>query len=125
MYLLTKKSFQALVEIIRKYRKCAGWLPGRHAVDLKLSMALRWLFGGTYLDIALAHCVFMSTFFHVVDETIYYVDDKSPLEIMHEDEEYLKRVSMGFTRGRSPLYGCAGAIDGIAIKIMEPWAGKQ
>jgi DDE superfamily endonuclease len=35
----------------------------------------------------------------------------------------LKRVSIGFARGRSPLYGCAGAIDGIAIKVVEPWAG--
>jgi hypothetical protein len=30
---------------------------------------------------------------------------------------------MGFARGRSPLYGCARAIDGIAIKAVEPWAG--
>jgi hypothetical protein len=33
----------------------------------------------------------------------------------------LKRVSMGFVRGRSPLYGCAKAIDGIVIKVVEPW----
>jgi hypothetical protein len=86
-------------------------------------MTLRWLAGGSYLDRALAHCVSVSTFSHVVDETICDVDDTITLEFRHQDEEYLKSVSMGFTGGRSPICGCAGAIDGIAIKIVEPWAG--
>jgi DDE superfamily endonuclease len=123
MYRLSKDAFQQLVTVISEYRQRAGRRPGRHAVDAKLSMTLLWLAGGSYLDIALAHCVSVSTFFHVVDETICDLDDTITLESRHENEEYLKRVSTGFTRGRSPIYGCAGAIDGIAIKIVEPWAG--
>jgi DDE superfamily endonuclease len=78
---------------------------------------------GPYLDIAVAHCVSVSTFFHVVDETICGIDETITLVFRHENEDYLKRVSTGFTRGRSPIYSCAGAIDGIAIKIIEPRAG--
>jgi hypothetical protein len=64
----------------------------------------------------------MHIFFHVVDESLCDTDDTNPLEFRHEDEAHLKRVGTGFTRGRDPLHGCAGAIDGIAIKIEEPWA---
>jgi hypothetical protein len=88
-------------------------------------MILRWLAGGSYLDIALTHCVSVSTFFHVVDEIICDIDDTITLVLRHESEEYLKRVSTGFPCGRSPIYGCAGAIDEIAIKIVEPWAGTK
>jgi hypothetical protein len=45
------------------------------------------------------------------------------MEFRYEDEDYLKLESMAFARGRSPLYGCARAIVGIAIKAVEPWAG--
>jgi nuclease HARBI1 len=123
MYRLPKEAFQQLANVIGEHRQSAGRRPGRHAVDAKLSMTLRWLAGGSYLDIALAHCVSVSTFFHVVDETVSDIDDTITLEFWYENEQYLKRVSAGFTRGRSPIYGCAGAIDGIAIKIVEPWAG--
>jgi nuclease HARBI1 len=123
MYRLSKEAFEHLVTVIGEHRQRAGRRPGRHAVDAKLSMALRWLAGGSYLDIALAHCVSVSTFFRIVDETICDIDDTTTLEFRYEDEDYLKRVSVGFARGRSPLYGYAGAIDGIAIKVVEPWAG--
>jgi hypothetical protein len=72
---------------------------------------------------ALAHCVAVSTCFRIVDETICDIDDTTTMEFRYEDEDYLKRESMGFARGRGPLYGCARAIVGIAIKAVEPWAG--
>jgi hypothetical protein len=118
MYRLPKEAFQQLANVIGEHRQRAGWRPGRHKVDAKLSMTLRWLAGGSYLDIELAHCVSVSTFFHVVDETICDIDDTTTLEFGHENEQYLTRVRTGFTRGRSPIYGCAGAIDGIPIKIV-------
>jgi hypothetical protein len=62
-------------------------------VDAKLSMTLRWLAGGSYLDIELAHCVSVSTFIRIVDETICVIDDTTTLEFRYEDEDYLKRVN--------------------------------
>jgi hypothetical protein len=35
----------------------------------------------------------------------------------------MQREGMEVTRERSPIYGCAGAIDGIATKVVKPWAG--
>jgi hypothetical protein len=81
------------------------------------SAGLRWLAGGSHLDIALAHCVSISIFFRFVDETICDIDDTMTLEFGYEGEDFLKRVRMGFTRGRSPIYGCAGAIGGISIQL--------
>jgi hypothetical protein len=51
------------------------------------------------------------------------LDDTTTMEFRYEDEDYLKRESMGFARGRGPLNGCARAIVGIAIKAVEHWAG--
>jgi hypothetical protein len=115
MYTLSEEAFQQLVTVISEHRQRAGRRPGRHAVDAKLSMTLRWLAGGSYLDITQAHCVSVSTLFRIVDETICAIDDTTTLEFRNYDDDYLKRVSMGFTRGRSPIYGCAGAIDRLAI----------
>jgi hypothetical protein len=95
MYRLSKVAFQQLVTVIREHRQRAGRRPGRHAVEANLSMALRWLAGGSYLDIALAHCVSVSTFFHVFDETICDIDDTITLVFRHENEEYLKRLARG------------------------------
>jgi hypothetical protein len=86
-------------------------------MDAKLSMTLPWLAGGSYLDIAQAHCVYVSSLFRIVDETICDIDDTTTLEFRNYDDDYLKRVGMGFTRGRSPIYGCAGTIDRIAIQL--------
>jgi hypothetical protein len=123
MYRLPKEEFEQLPNAIGKNRQRAGRRPERHAVGTKLSMTLRWLAGGSYLDIALAHRVFVSAFFHLVYETVCDIYDTTTLEFGYKNEQYLKRVSGGFTRGRSPIYGCAGAIDEIAINIVEPWDG--
>jgi hypothetical protein len=122
MYRMSKVEFQQLVTVNREHRQRAERRTGRHAVDAKLSITLRWLASGSYLYIALDHCVSVSTFSHVVDETICDIGDTITMVFRHENEEYLERVSTGFTRGRSLIYGCAGAIDRIAIKIVEPWA---
>jgi hypothetical protein len=43
--------------------------------------------GGSYLDIALAHCVSISTFFRIVDETICDIGDTTTLEFRYEGED--------------------------------------
>jgi hypothetical protein len=83
-------------------------------------MNLRWLARGPYLDKTLAYSVSVSTFFYMLDETICSLDAARSLEFLFNDTEYLERINEMFTRGRSPISGCAGCIDGIAIKIIEP-----
>jgi DDE superfamily endonuclease len=38
------------------------------------------------------------------------------------DPDRLRLISEGFARGKSSLTGCAGALDGIVIRIREPSA---
>jgi hypothetical protein len=72
---LSKEAFQQLVTVFSEHTQRAGRRPGRHGVDAKLGMTPRCLAGWSYLDVALAHCVSISTFFRVVDETICDFDD--------------------------------------------------
>jgi DDE superfamily endonuclease len=123
MYRMTLDNFNDLCAGVENHRIQSGRRKGRHAVDAKLSMTLRWLAGGSYLDISFAHCVSTSAFFHVLDETICDLDVALSLEFLFRDVEYLERVSAGFTRGKSPISGCVGCIDGIAIRIVEPCVG--
>jgi hypothetical protein len=58
----------------------------------------------------------------VLDETICDLDAALTLKFRFRDERYLEQISAKFTRGRSPISGCVGCLDGIAIKIMEPSA---
>jgi hypothetical protein len=67
-------------------------------------------------------CFYFDDALCVVDETIWDLDGTITTEFRHDDEDYLKRVSMGLTSGNGPIYGYAGAIDGMAIKVVEPWA---
>jgi hypothetical protein len=45
VYRLSKEALKQLVTVISEHRQRAGRRPGRHEVDAKLSMALRWLGG--------------------------------------------------------------------------------
>jgi hypothetical protein len=87
-------------------------------------MTLRYLAGGSYLDIPIAHHGSISTFYYVVDETLTDLDQSLNIKFPIDNLELLKGSSIEFSRGRSPFTGCAGALDGIAIKIVEPCAAN-
>jgi hypothetical protein len=97
---------------------------GRIPAITRLSMTLRWLAGGSYFDISLSNHVATSSFYHVVDKTLMDLNEILNINFKFGDTAYLDQISAGFSRhGRSPLSGCVGALDGIAIKIQEPCRG--
>jgi DDE superfamily endonuclease len=83
-------------------------------------MTFRYLAGGSYIDISLAYLVSVSAFYFVVHETVADIDEVLRLNFPYEDPDRLHEISAGFTRGKSPLSGCVGALDGIAIRITKP-----
>lgn len=90
---------------------------------MKLSVTLRYLAGGSYLDISVAHHLPTSSIFKIMDETITRIDSALKIEFHYDNDSHLQGISQQFTRGGiSPLSNCCGAIDGIAIKINEPSA---
>jgi len=95
--------------------------------ELKLSMALRWMAGGSYLDIADMHGVSDKTFYqHVwqVIEAVHKSYDLKLLELLKPENVRngsLEKLAEGFDR-KSPngvMSGCIGALDGLAVKLEK------
>jgi hypothetical protein len=122
MYRLSRHDFCGITDLVVANRIACGSPKVRVPVESRLSMTLRYLAGGSYLDIAISHCVSISTFYFVVDEMLVDLDESLSIKFPFRSAEWLERSSIGFSRDRSPLRGCVGALDGIAIKIYEPSA---
>jgi len=85
--------------------------------ELRLSMTLRYLAGGSYIDIYQMHGVAYQTFYKCVWEVCDAIIAEFPLDFPIDDEQKLTALAAQFdSRGRGLLEGCVGALDGIAIK---------
>jgi hypothetical protein len=95
---------------------------GRINPSVRLTVTLCLLSGAAYHDLMMLFRMGRSTVFQVFFETICAMTKRLRLPgITFDDEDKLDELAMGFSRkGGSPLYGCVGAVDGIAIKIMKP-----
>jgi hypothetical protein len=75
-------------------------------------------------DLTMLFRIARSTVFSIFFATLCVITKRLRLPgIPIHDNEKLERLAMGFTSSRlgfSPLYGCIGAVDGIAIKIVKP-----
>ena len=91
--------------------------------EIKVAIALRWLAGGSYLDLRMLFKVQTSTIYAVVHEVLVSINARLSIVFPRNDEESRKRISAGFITSRnggSPLVGCVGALDGISIAIQKP-----
>jgi nuclease HARBI1 len=123
IFRIQRDSFHRLIFILAEHH--ASFVSGKISPAAKLSMTLRFLGGGSYIDIAWAHRVAHSTFYACVWETVSAILDSPEVGSIHfpcsdEDGQYLREQSLVFSRGISPISGCIAALDGIAIKIAEP-----
>ena len=118
IYRMSHFTFMRLAEnlALRETRKFRRSCPLQ-----RLSVTLRWLAGGSYLDIALAHNLSTSTVYHYIDGCISLMNKALQINFPYRDVTWLRRVAVGFSReGRSALNMCCGALDGLAVKISEP-----
>jgi len=118
MYRMPREVFFRLADTI-----CTGYRSKsfKSCPLMRLSITLRWLGGGSYLDIAVGHQVSISSVYSHIDNTIQAMDEVFQLRFPYHDRDWLARSSRGFSRNeRSPLTGCCAALDGKAIKINEP-----
>jgi hypothetical protein len=98
--------------------------------ELKLSMALRWVAGGSYLDVADLHGVNPSTFYgKCLWPTIHAIDEAYELPLLHYLEETKQTGSFEAfenlaeefdKKSNGMVVGCIGALDGLAVKIEKP-----
>lgn len=90
----------------------------------KLAVTLRWLAGGSYLDICFAFGVATSTFYKsdgVLWGTIAAIDNHIDIGFPLNDLNHLQRTSKGFSkmcRGRMEV--CVMAMDGWVMKTRCP-----
>jgi hypothetical protein len=122
MFRRSRLEFCGMCDLIVGNRVACGGSKMPVPVDSRLSMTLRYLAGGSYLDIAIFHCVSTSIFCFVVDEILADLYKSITIKLPFQNTERLERSSGGLSRGRIPLDGCVGALYGIAIMIFEPSA---
>jgi hypothetical protein len=133
-YRMSKESFLELLDLAREglerdeiqgLRSSYG---GVVSPELRLSMTLRWLAGGSYVDIAIIHGVAISTFYKVVNSTVESLDNLEPLMLQFplQDERKLWGIAEGFQKkaGHTIFNGVVGALDGILVECEAPNRNK-
>lgn len=122
-YRMDKISFRYIVNLMKPFfTPKKGARPDTIGADIALSVTLRYLAGGSYLDIIDLHRIRESTFYDIVSKTLCV------LEFVLQDEikfpktaEDLKRTADGFgAKSGFDLQGCVGALDGLAVNINTP-----
>ena len=125
-YRMDLEGFNSVLEKIKPaFGPMRPNVPSQVAPELKLSMALRWVAGGSYLDIADLHGVEVSTFYQHLWTTLEAIDVAYELPLLsmleNVDEGALSPLIDGFDQKSGGIIrGCFGAVDGLAVKIAKP-----
>eukprot|EP00171_Calliarthron_tuberculosum_P004660 IDg4660t1 len=86
MYRMRKNAFFNLAERIALHD---GPRPVRSCVLLRLSLTLRWLAGGSYIDLAQAHHQSVSSVFWHIESTLSSIDDILSIRFPFNDLDWL------------------------------------
>ena len=143
LFRMPLEQFEALVERIDAHhlRQCEADSDARRArgepqkskkgrppavsTSLALAMTLRYLAGGSYLDIMLwARVHSATTFYRHVRTTLVALDEVLPplsLESDLENPSRLEALAAGFERrSYGKIRSCIGAVDGLLLPIEKP-----
>ena len=122
---MDKAAFTELVEKIRPHLPNGTGSKSREdsiKPEIALSATLRWLAGGSYLDIVDIHGISEAAFYEVKTRTLYAIDLALADEIKLSDTEEERAQVAGefFRNSGGVIQGCLSALDGLAVKIREP-----
>jgi hypothetical protein len=122
-YRLTKTEFDDLAKRLVPYLK--GKTKRALSVELQLSITLRLLAGGSYLDVADLHGVALCTANKAYNSVLDAIDAEVQLPLSTEedlqDPVLLEELAAGFARHTDGVvYGAIGALDGVHVKIERP-----
>jgi len=92
----------------------------------RLAVSLRWLAGGSYLDICFAWGLGISTFYDsdhgVLWPTLQAIEEVFSMGFPIDDEEKLEELSRGFSEHSSGILdGCVLALDGLGVNTRCPY----
>lgn len=91
--------------------------------DTRLAVSLRMLAGASYLDLMSAYQISNTAVYEIFHSTSAVLMEKLRLPGLPQTVPGLRKLAQNFKSSRSPaspLSGCVGALDGIAIKILKP-----
>jgi hypothetical protein len=95
---------------------------GAISPEMKLSMTLRWLAGGSYLDIHHFHGVCEAAFWSAKDQVLDAINACEGLDIVFpslDDDDALKKLLSQF-KEKSEMFSfdhCVGALDGLLVDL--------
>lgn len=125
---MDQRMFEVLVDIVRDditKDEEMGKRSGRTTLppDIKVAVFLRMMAGGSYLDMPTSYRIGTSSAHAIFNSVLEAVNRRIQLPGLPKSRAALKIMSDEFKTSRvphSPLSGCVGALDGIAIKIKKP-----
>jgi hypothetical protein len=90
-----------------------------------LAMALRFLAGGSYVDICFTHGVAVPTFYEKLWITLEAINSVEKIEFSIDNMQKLGDIARGFqNRSGCVFRSCVGAIDGLSIRTREPYKSE-
>jgi hypothetical protein len=128
-YRFTFDAFTELVELLRADLSVSDEKQAKHAKwgtviqpETKLAMALRFLAGGSPLDLKLIYDVSKSYVYHCVWLVVAAVNKKLPMDFPIDDVGKLRKLEAEWrARARcSEWYGQVGALDGVHFPMLAP-----
>ena len=91
--------------------------------DVRLAVTLRMMAGASYLDLMGTYQMSKTSVYNVFHSTCTVLSERLQLPGLPSTVSGLRHSAKTFKMSRnppSPLSGCVGALDGIAIKIKKP-----
>jgi hypothetical protein len=121
------ESFNKLLELIREdllvNQKMADLRGGPIIPELCLFCTVRWLAGGSYLDIIDITGISVASFYRIVWKTCKAIVESPDLEMrLPETPEECKVAAAGFRSisYKEAIANCVGVLDGYLLKINSP-----
>lgn len=93
------------------------------APEVRMAVLVRILAGASTLDLMLVWNIARSTVFQEYNETYRLVVEELWFSEFSDTRAKCEKLADGFSisrAGLNPLYGCVGALDGVAIRIRKP-----
>jgi hypothetical protein len=134
MFRVDRASFDEVLERIEPYIKCRNEVKAINSsgapivLKTRLAVTLRWLAGGSYLDLCFAWGVGTSTFYHpdgVLWPTLEAIAAAFEIGLPVDDPLKLEELARGFDEHSCGiLKGCVIAIDGFGVSTQQPYESE-
>jgi hypothetical protein len=131
MFRVDRRTFDEILDIItplmeqRNSAKATNSSGSPIMPKTRLAVTLRWLAGGSHIDLCFAWGVAHSTFYSdrgVIWPTIEALDLAFDMGLPLDNVERLEELSRGFYDHSGGIFdGCVLAIDGFAVRTRQPF----